>query len=375
MPDAIEASPPPPSNPFLTATCPDCAALLVRCRCYMHTSPRYTPEGSPVVLRGDPSARFPRHVGVELECGTPDAPRSFAPVHSVMRSTGAQLHGDGSIHGFAYGLELVTAPARGDLAESYITQACQALQAIGADVNESCGLHVHVNAGDYTEGDLVRFAYLWSVKGIEKTLYGVVSRSRRGTGRGANTFALPWGPGLSAGAVGDLDAPPAERYRAFQTNTYGSVYTAESYKGSRQKHGSRYHGLSFNAFDIRGTLEFRLHHGTVNARKVTMWAAVCSALVQYVKNHTDEEVASLRGTPAEVLQTILTDREVARWVRVRRRFFEDKDRARRGLPVRASTRPATVPAPDLAPEEAPSTVEEVGEVRMAGARPGRRMTY
>ena len=363
----------PAPNPYATRLCPACGAALIYCACYEHARLRYTPD-APFRLNGEPSARFPRYVGVEIECGVPSNPPSWAPLHMMLRDTHAQLHGDGSIHGFSVGLEVVTAPARGDAAEEAIRAATQGLHAINAAVNETCGLHVHVDARDYTESDLVRFAYLWAVKGIEKTLYTVVSRSRRGHGRGSNTFALPWGAGLVSGAVADLDADPRERYRALQANLYGDVHTAEYYKASKQKHGSRYHGISFNAFDIRGTLEFRLHHGTINTRKILLWAAVCSALVQYVKTHTDEEVANLRGTPAEVLNTILTDREVARWVRVRRRFFEDKDRARRGLPPRRASRPATPEAP-LAPEADPEADEEVGEVRVSGARQGRRMTY
>jgi hypothetical protein len=379
--DTIPAAPAP--NPFTTARCDACGETFPRCTCYPHGSPRYTREDAPVTFQGSPTARFPRYVGVEVECGTPDHPRSFRPVHEVTRTTGAGLHGDGSIRGFSYGLELVTAPSRGEAAERNIRAACQGLQAIGASVNESCGAHVHVDARDYSPADLVRLAYLLSVKGVEKTLYSVVSRSRRiAPRRGFTMFALPWGAALGAGAVSDIHADPAERYRAFLCNTYGSVQTAESvkrsiatYGPSHGKHGSRYHGVSFNAHDIRGTIEFRLHHGTVNARKLTMWAAVCSAIIQYVKDHTDEEIAALRGTPAEVLQAILTDREVSRWVRVRRRFFEDKDRQRRGLPPRRAARPAVAPPVDLPPEEDASSVEEEGETRATGVRSGRRMPY
>lgn len=367
--DSTPAADAPPPNPYL-APCAACGVPLPRCRCYGHSSPRYV-EHAPV-FHGQPTARFPRYVGVEIECGTSQVP-SFAPLHAAMRDTGASLHGDGSIHGFPYGLELVTAPARGDAAVSHIRAACQGLQAIGASVNESCGLHVHVDARDYSPADVVRFAVLLSR--VEKTLYSVVARSRRGTGRGSNQFALPWGPSLVAGGVADTSLPDEERYRALQANLYGSVAVAESYKRNRGKHHSRYHGVSFNAFDIRQTFEFRLHHGTVNARKVTMWAAVCSALVQYAKDHTDDEVAGLRGTPAEILQAVLTDREVARWVRIRRRFFEDKDRARRGLPPRRASRPVTPEVAPLPPEADPAAEEEVGEVRVAGVRPGRRMSY
>ena len=371
-PDAVPPLPPP--NPYMTAECSACGSLLRECVCYGSRSPRFTDYSAPVTFQGDPSPRFPRYVGVEIECGTPrHMDLSLAPVHHMMRATHAQLHSDMSIHGFGHGLEVVTAPSRGVKAEENIRAACQALQAVNASVNESCGLHVHVDARDYTEADMVRFATLYSR--IEKTLYSVVSRSRRGGGRSSNDFGQPWGPSLVAGGVDDSSLTLSERYAAFQVNTYGSVQEAEHYKRSKTKHGSRYHGVSFNAYDIRGTLEFRLHHGTVNARKATMWSAVCSALVQWVKDHTDAELDALRGTPAEILEKILTDREVARWVRIRRRFFEDKDRARRGLPPRRAARPAVAPEPALPAEEAPESAEEIGEVRNAGVRPGRRMSY
>jgi hypothetical protein len=152
-------------------------------------------------------------------------------------------------------------------------------------------------------------------------------------------------------------------------NTYGDERTARSVKAQRSKHGCRYHGFNVNALHCHGTVEFRLHQGTTDPRKIKMWAAVCTALVEFAAAHTEAEVMALRGTPAEILEKILAgDREVLRWTRARRRFFDEQDRVRRGLPPRATrARPAAEPEPDE-----PAAAVESGEVDNDGARLGRR---
>jgi hypothetical protein len=45
-------------------------------------------------------------------------------------------------------------------------------------------------------------------------------------------------------------------------------------------HG-RYYSLNLNAYSTHGTVEFRLHHGTLNGAKVEAWAKFVSALARF----------------------------------------------------------------------------------------------
>ena len=308
---------------------------------------------------GEPSARFPYFVGVEIECGV----TSWSSLlRETMDKWGVGLHDDGSVRVNGHSHELVTAPARGDSFERQIDELCCALHGAEAHVNRSCGLHVHVDVRPFTTAQILGIVRLYSR--IEKTLYGLVARSRR-----SNNFAGPWGERLTEGAVLDTEASITDRERALDINTYGSEREARNAKECRYKHSSRYHGFNLNAIAVHGTLEFRLHHGTVNASKIKMWAAVCSAVVRYGAEHPESDIAALRGTPAEILERVLgEDRALIGWTRARRRFFEDRERERRGLPPRRAARTAraaTIPVVD------PGAIED-GEGPLDGGRVGRR---
>jgi Putative amidoligase enzyme len=335
------------------------------CTCEEDVGVRYRDLGER--FHGEPSPRYPRYLGVEIECGmdgTTERRGDTAPLDRACRTWGAGITDDGSVGVDAYirSAEIVTAPARGESFIRQIDDVVGAIRQCGGKVNRSCGLHVHVDARDLTLAHVLTLVRLY--ERIERTMYSLVSRSRR-----TNHFCGPWGDALIKGEVSNPDAPITVRERDLDVNTYGDERTARSVKSQRSKHGCRYHGFNVNALHCHGTVEFRLHQGTTDPRKIKMWAAVCTMLVEYAAAHTEAEVMALRGTPAEILEKILVgDREVLRWTRARRRFFDEQDRVRRGLPPRAArARPAAEPEP-----EEPAAVVEAGEVDNDGVRLGRR---
>lgn len=325
------------------AVCPHCDRCTGCCRCGTYT---YRDRDS-LTFTGSPSPRFPLFVGVEVECATPQSGNHRA-LTRVCEARNIMAQDDCSIRTTGYGdhrVELATAPARGDELESTVREMCAALKEAGAYVNRSCGLHVHVDARDLTPAQVLTVARLYAR--VESRLYKLVARSRA-----QGTFSAAWGSALVEGLVSDESAPLVARRDALDVNTYGSVSQAASCRRSRYKDGSRYHGLNFNSLDLYGTLEFRLHHGTVNAAKILGWAAVCSAIVNYARTHTEAEAMAVRGTPAELLEKMLPDRETIQWTRARYVFFleeerarQNRSRARRGLaPLTATRAPRTVRA-------------------------------
>jgi hypothetical protein len=338
--------------------CADCGDCPNCCACDRDEMPYESSYSRTEVFRGEPSQRYPRYIGVEIECMLSNLTRRDYVAFAKRWNAG--ITSDGSIRNDpgTHECEHVTSPARGNAFVTQIKETCEILHKQGAQVNKTCGLHVHVDARDYDTGNILAFARLYSR--VEKTMYAMVARARR-----TNDFSKAWGPALadvhttSEGRCSamDVDEPLTKREKALDIATYGSESHAQSCKLGRRKDSSRYHGLNFNALACHGTIEFRLHHGTVNHTKIAMWAAVCSALVEYAKGHSEAEIQSLRGTPAEILDKVVSDAEVSAWCRKRRAHFDILDRQRRGLAPRARpVTPEAAPAPEI-----PEMPSEAGE--------------
>jgi hypothetical protein len=100
--------------------------------------------------------------------------------------------------------------------------------------------------------------------------------------------------------------------------------------------------MNLNAIYVHGTIEFRLHHGTVNPTKIRMWTAVCEAIVQFCYGKTEQEVRAIRGSNTEFLEKIIGDEEVIAWTRARRLLFANMNRQHHGLvPLAKPVKPST----------------------------------
>lgn len=297
-----------------------------RCFCEACCSCNRVPHREQVgTFIGSPSKRFPRYVGVEVECGklAGATVRGFHNIKAAAEKWGFRIGSDGSIQSFRAGTELSTVPARGKDFEDQVNDLGAALLADEMKANSSCGLHVHIDVRDYEKSHLLSFVYLYSK--LEKPLYRLVARSRR-----TNHYSKAWEES-SFSLVNDGRASKEDRYRRLDTVVYGSPTSADSARRSRSKHNSRYHGLNFNSIPVHGTLEFRMHHGTVNPVKIIMWSAVCSAIVEFAFRVPEEEIRAIRAPPTEILEKIIADPDVIAWTRARRLMFANMERKRRGL--------------------------------------------
>jgi hypothetical protein len=347
--------------------CADCERCPHCCSCDREEVP-YRDCGH--TFHGEPTPRYPRYVGVEIEGFLSKIQRRAYTAMLAKWDAGVTTDGSVRAESGTHNIEHVTAPARGEAFTRQLRETIEILHKQGAAVNKSCGLHCHVDARDFTTREILGFARLYAR--VEKTLYGMVSKARR-----TNDYSKPWGPKLtnehstSEGRCSalDEDQPLTKREKALDIATYGDEHVARRCKEGRYKDNSRYHGVNFNALACHGTIEFRLHHGTVNYTKIAMWAAVCSSLVEYAKNHTEAEIQALRGTPAEILDKVINDPEVSAWCRKRRAHFDTTDRQRRGLAPRAR---AVTPEPAPVPE-VPEMPVESGED--AATPPRARFMY
>lgn len=155
---------------------------------------------------------FKRTVGLEIELQYRSGYRPEVP-----RELGG-WHNDSSIYqplGCGTG-EFVTNPAWGDDLLTLLTNVAEKLNRCRTDA--SCGLHVHINASDLTDQQVTNIHNAWFR--LQDLFFSVIKPTRRG-----NVYCRP----------NDVVIDKHDRYKALNVS-------------ARQKHG---------------TLEFRLHHGSL----------------------------------------------------------------------------------------------------------------
>jgi len=133
--------------------------------------------------------------------------------------------------------ELVSPILSGLAGLQEVARAVGALEEAGAKVNRSCGLHVHVNARDFSVAE--RIAVLRRYAQFETDIDQMMPASRRGN---ANTYCQ----GVSSYV------------------SYTNIH-----------HFARHLKVNLTAFDRHGTVEFRQHAGTVNSTKINNWIRFC----------------------------------------------------------------------------------------------------
>lgn len=144
--------------------------------------------------------------------------------------------------------ELVSPPLKGQDGLRQIRTVCGVLAALGAEVNSSCGLHVHHEAKDLKGHHLQRLVKLYYK--AEPQIDTLMPRSRRG-----------------------------------DMNTY---CTAARWDRDDQR-GSRYYKLNLHSLELHGTVEFRHHSGTVEADKIINWVLFTQRIVARCKRSINEQ--------------------------------------------------------------------------------------
>lgn len=153
-----------------------------------------------------------------------------------------------------------------------VNKVCEVLEALGAKVNRSCGLHVHIGARHLSVGAMRKLAELYVAN--EDIIDGLLPPSRRGNG---NTYL-----------------------RSMKSNTnLTQLATASDVQGIAQaiNRSERYVKLNFTPFWRQGTVEFRHHSGTIDPVKILRWVSLCSKLIAVAEKDGSIPVALPVGTP------------------------------------------------------------------------------
>ena len=194
-------------------------------------------------------------------------------------NTGAGLVADGSIPDG--GCEIVFRPTSGDVLLDDCESLGRALSNGKAKIDNSCGLHVHVDARDYTQADLRRLIILYA--SVEQVLFELVSRSRFD-----NHYCGPCGNKYLSwlAASNQWKNSSKDFSKAWRHNLNSSLYDSQNGRHTkslkREKyHAARYSALNLHTYFYRKTVEFRLHEAHLSSDVIANWTLVCGCL-----NHT-----------------------------------------------------------------------------------------
>lgn len=230
-----------------------------------------------------------RKFGVEIEIagGTADkrtivaaieaaGVRCVAEDYNHTRRGHWKIVSDGSLLG-ANAMEIVSPPLRGKRGQAQVATVVRAVRACGGNVNASCGLHVHVEAGDLTVEQLKNVAKLVTIH--EQDFKHVLPASRH-----SSSWAR-WPSQIMVDGRG-VALPVEQRVQRIDQVT--SVAQLLNLWGR-----DRYRAVNFESLSRHTTVEFRMHSGTVDAEKINSWVALCTGLVRRaavdygIKTHWD----------------------------------------------------------------------------------------
>lgn len=162
-------------------------------------------------------------------------------------------------------VELVT-PVLG-WADIPLLQACiRALRKAGARVNETCGLHIHVDASPHTAQTLQNLIRIWAAK--EQLIFQAlrVPATRR------DRYCKPIEARVRDGARSRKLKDMADLHQLW----YG--VDAWNRPQANHYHHTRYHALNLHSVWFRGTIEFRCFNATLHAGEVKAYIQFCLAV-------------------------------------------------------------------------------------------------
>lgn len=147
----------------------------------------------------------------------------------------------------------------------------RAIRAAGGKVNDSCGLHVHIDASEHTAKSLKNIANIMASK--ETLLFKALEvKAER---------AEKWCKKVEGKLLNDLTKKKPKTLDEVKRIWYeGGDGSAQHY------HSSRYHALNLHSVWQKGTVEFRMFNSTLHAGKVKSYIQLCLAISHQAKTQS-----------------------------------------------------------------------------------------
>lgn len=170
--------------------------------------------------------------------------------------------------------ELVSPILHGEQGLEELEKVCWVLDLCDAKVNDSCGLHIHMDAVDFDMPTWRNLAITY--KRLEGVIDGFMPRSRRNNRYCKGLASISEATIRNAQTITDLR-------RAFRND--------------------RYHKVNLEAYARHQTVEFRQHGGTTNFTKMSAWIHFLAKMITFAKQGMVQQRTTLDAIP------FLTDSE------------------------------------------------------------------
>lgn len=256
-----------------------------------------------------------RYLAVELEVAT--SSYNAAPVAAVVERHRLAVKRDGSV---PTGCEITTQPAMGDDFLTLIEDLTSAFREAHVTVDHTCGFHVHVDARDATLLGVRRLLLTWAH--IEGLLYKSIPKPRR-----ENRYCMPLTPQIL-----NADVPrtmsPETTFRGVERKVVAAIQGQSFSTGRFDLYsgvgGDRYRALNLQALFKFKTVEFRLHAGTTDNKKITSWATFLGNVVDWSFRCSEADLQALLARDSwSALLSLAPTPDVAAWLVGRRRKFDE----------------------------------------------------
>jgi hypothetical protein len=275
------------------------------------TAPFYAPDLSSV-------AGF-RTFGIEIECIMPIDHSRHAVAHAILQAgimcQDESLHHttrsywrvthDGSVHGRGgHGIEIVSPALSGEAGFDQLRKVCQVLNTLGAKINATCGIHVHVGRTGSTPAGIRKLMKL-QVK-YARTIDAFLAPSRRPGGSGYCKPVQVQNPSLLETATTINEVAVA----------VGQLSVHDRYK-------------TINLRSRAPTVEFRQHQGSTDAHKIEMWTRFCIRAMERVEVLTDNQIALAPAYLDDLMELIGATEAETNYFNERTRWFASGDTSTR----------------------------------------------
>lgn len=208
----------------------------------------------------------PYRFGVEIECIVPHENAAIFIDH--LQNRGVNVGNDSSIQNQDgwHGLELRTPPHNLPELEYLLVEMYSLCHLYNADINDSCGLHVHASHPDFDiNTNLNRLLGLWVA--IEDVMFATQPESRLNSKYCQRR--------LASHVIAGFPKLPKEKQHMVR----------------ELGRSDRYYALNFASLSQHGTIECRLHAGTTNTDKIINWIKLLTAIYDYaLYNYNAREV-------------------------------------------------------------------------------------
>lgn len=224
--------------------------------------------------------RFVYTFGVEIEC----VHANRDELVNAGRENGVDIHSegynhidnkkyfkivhDGSVGGDVDPNEVVSPVLNGNVRGlATLKKAINSLDAVGAKVNRTCGLHVHIGVEKLTGEQYVNI--FKNYQKLERLIDSFMAESRRGDCRWARSL---------------------QGYDFYNCHGVSDVVAILD--------RDRYRKVNPMSFERHHTVEFRQHQGSTNFEKISMWVKFCAKLVGWSRyNVFTSELNNIEDIP------------------------------------------------------------------------------